>query len=137
MKLESMRQSQGADLVQLHAAISGRGWEGALPSALPDKLLLELARDFRDAEALFKKPKVEVDIASPVLAVMTLLKEHPDRSGARKVLTEMSEDTVQGALYAYQWALEREIVSRIVGTGTKRDSTFLKAALREAVVGNA
>lgn len=137
MKLDSMRQSQGADLVQLHAAISGRGWEGALPSALPDKLLLELARDFRDAEVLFKQRHAEVDIASPLLAVVTLLKEHPDRRGTKKELTEMSEDTIQDVLYAYQWALEREIVSRIVGRGTKRDSTFLKAALRDVAAGNA
>lgn len=137
MNLDSIRMSQGADLRLLHAAISGRSWEEALPSTFPDKLLLELARDFRDAEAPYDHRKADIDIASPLLAVITLLKSHPDRIDAKKALPKMSEETTQNALDAYQYAFEREIVSRIVGIGTKQDSIFLRTALRDAAVGNA
>ena len=137
MKLESIIHSQGAELRQLHAAISGRSWEEALPSTFPDKVLLELARDFRDAEARVDQSKADVDIASPLLAVITLLKAHPDRIDAKKALPEVSEETTQNVLEAYQCALEREIFSRIVGSGTKQDSIFLRTALWDAAVGNA
>ena len=53
MNLQSIRPSRGADRDQLKALLDSRGeeWESARPTALPDELLLGLARDFRDAEA--------------------------------------------------------------------------------------
>lgn len=138
MKLQSIRPSRGADLRHLKASFDARGeeWEGALPSALPDDLLLELARDFRDVEAALQgDDRHDYDPSAPTLAVLTLVLRHPERS-KEDFRAHMPEDVFQNALHAYQWAVEREIVSRIVGHGAKQSTEQLMAALRKAAVGS-
>lgn len=137
MNLHSRQPSQGADLRELLEATSGRGWEGALPSALPDKLLLELARDFRASESPNAANADGADLASPTLAVLNLLTLHPERSGEPDAPVELSGKALMSALDMYQWAVEREIVSRVVGIGRRNESATLKAALRSAAVGRA
>ena len=137
MNLQSIRPTSGADLFQLHAAIQGEDWDRALPSALPDKLLLELARDFREAEAvLLGGEHHDGNLAPPTLAVLARVMRHPERSKQDALQLEIPEDVFQNALHAYQWALEREIVSRIVGRGANQDSESLMTALRRAAVGS-
>ncbi|MGV3682133.1 MAG: hypothetical protein ACO1PM_20800 [Acidovorax sp.] len=138
MNLQSIRPSSGADLHQLKASLDarGEGWESALPAALPDELLLGLARDFRDAESeLLGEGRRDFDPSAVTLAVLTLVMRHPERS-EEDLQAHMTEGVFQNALYAYQWAVEREIVSRIVGHGAKQSSEQLLAALRNAAVGS-
>lgn len=132
-----MRPSRGANLHQLKASLDAQGeeWKGALPAALPDDLLLGLARDFRDAESeLMGEGRQDFDPSAVTLAVLTLVMRHPERS-EEDLQAHMSEGVFQNAVYAYQWAVEREIVSRIVGHGAKQSSEQLMTALRKAAVG--
>lgn len=76
------------------------------------------------------------NLAPPTLAVLALVMRHPERSKQDSLQLEIPEDVFQNALHAYQWALEREIVSRIVGRGANQDSESLMTALRRAAVGS-
>lgn len=125
MQLQALRPKQGANLVQLRDLLDGRGWRSALPTALPDALLLRLARDFRRIEAGLAPDSSPTDEDAPALAagmyvVMNLLIEYPGRPGGRNGL-ELSEAALVRALQVYQTGLEREIVTRITGLASSTD----------------
>jgi len=124
--LQPVRPLQGADLVKLRKLTNGRGWRGALPAALPDKLLLELANDFRQVElAAAGEGGDDRRLNAPIFAVLNLLSQHPGRTGPLDAELTISEDSLTRGLQAYQWAVEREIVTRILGCGATRDSASL------------
>lgn len=133
MQLQALRPKQGANLVQLRNLLDGRGWRSALPTALPDSLLLRLARDFRRIEAGFAPDSIPTDEDAPSLAagmyvVMNLLMEHPESPGGRSDL-ELSEAALMRALQVYQIGLEREIVTRITGLASSTDVETLAEEL--------
>ena len=133
MLLQALRPRAGVDLLQLKGQLDGRGWKAALPASLPDRMLLQLARDFRGFEVnATGESGDDVDFAGPLYLVVNLLSAHGAPSQDADDALEMSEATLLGAMQAYQWALEREIVTRIVGVGATRDAASLLQALQEA-----
>lgn len=133
MMLQSLRPRAGADILQLKDLLEGRGWRGSLPSALPDAVLLGLARDFRTVEcSATGECSEEPVLAPPLYAVMNLLMQHPAHGSEKPREFDISERGMTGALQAYQWAVEREIVSRIVGIGSSRDVASLLVAIDDA-----
>lgn len=133
MQLHALRPKQGANLTQLRSLIEGRDWQSALPTSLPDTVLLRLARDFRCVEAGFSPGRAPADDDAPSLAaamyvVMNFLLGHPSRSGSQGEL-EISEVGLMRALQVYQVGLEREIVSRITGLTSSQPSEILAEEL--------
>jgi hypothetical protein len=132
MMLKSLRPREGANLVQLKGLFEGRGWQATLPSALPDTVLLGLARDLRSVECSASgESDEEPELPAPMYVVLKLLMEHPARGSDVNEL-ELSQQGMTGALQAYQWAIEREIVTRIVGMGSSRDAASLVVAVNKA-----
>lgn len=133
MQLQALRPKCGADLAQLRDLLDGKGWQSALPPALPDTVLLRLARDFRILEADFTPDRVATEedgssMAAAIYVVMNLLIEHPGRLGARKEL-QLSDAALFRALQVYQIGLEREIVTRITGLASSTDAETLAKEL--------
>lgn len=129
MQLQALRPKCGADLAQLRDLLDGKGWQSALPPALPDTMLLRLARDFRNVEAGLNPDRgaTEEDrssMAAAVYTVMNLLIEHPERSGTENEM-QLSEAALFRALQVYQIGLEREIVTRITGLASSTDAESL------------
>ncbi len=91
-----------------------------LPSALPDSLLLLLAKDFRSVEVIDSLDMVEPEpehkesFAVVIYLVMSLLHRLPNRQQTGNELS-IPEEGVFHAIKLYQFGLEREIVSRITG----------------------
>lgn len=129
--LQALRPKAGADLALLHKLVEGRGWRASLPSAMPDRVLLSLARDFRTVECSLKgEIEQEPDLAGPMFLVLNLLMELPGAPTAQRRQVQLSEDALFRGVQFYQWAVEREIVARIVGLGSAKDSESLMEALR-------
>lgn len=119
MYLHALRPKRGASLVQLHSLLDGRGWRSAMPTSLPDTILLCLARDFRSVEVSTGTHESRVSEEAPSLTaalyvVMNLLMHHPDRAGDKREL-QISDAGLMRAFQIYQVGLEREIVTRITG----------------------
>lgn len=119
MHLQALRPKQGASLVQLQGLLDGRGWRSAMPTSLPDTVLLCLARDFRSVEVCFGTHDSRVRDEEPSLnaalyVVMNLLIQHPEWAGDKNEL-QISDAGLMRALQIYQVGLEREIVTRITG----------------------
>jgi hypothetical protein len=116
-QLKSLRPHKGMDRRTLRARLHEESWRAALPESLPDTVLLELARDFRRVEAYVCDAKAEdclSSMASATLVVTSVLLRTED-SNAGHVKRGVSQDGLMRAMQVYQWGLEREIVSRIVG----------------------
>lgn len=134
MQLQRLRPSNRTDLTKLKVLVEGRGWKGAVPAALPENVLLELARDFRSFECNAAGEDDDAPaMEGPLLAVVNLLMNHPARGPVALAELNLSEDAMFNALQAYQWALEREIVTRIIGKGVSSSSNSLLRAT-EALV---
>lgn len=118
MHLQALRPKQGASLVQLQNLLDGKGWRSAMPTALPDTVLLRLARDFRCVEAGRDAPdgapEEAPSLAAALYVVMNLLLHHPGRAGDKGEL-QISDVGLMRAFQIYQVGLEREIVTRITG----------------------
>lgn len=136
MQLHTLRPKRGADLEHLRTLLDGRGWRASLPAAFPDAVLLRLAHDFRNVEGSIcdERPLDEEvpSMASAMFVVMNLLLQHPAREGNNGSL-EISERGVMHALQLYQWALEREIVMRIVGLKTSKHTDDLIDGMRRCL----
>ena len=129
--LEAIRPSAGADLAYLHQLTEGRGCEGALPSAFPDALLVALAKDFREVElVLTRDDGLNPNVGAPLFAVMNVLSHLSASASLDEEAFELSERGLVQALNRYQWAVEREIVSRITGISSGDDERSLLKALR-------
>ena len=122
MHLQALRPKQGTSLLQLHNLLDGRGWRSAMPTSLPDTVLLRLALDFRCVEAgsgiLESGTKdEEPSLTAALYVVMNLLMQHPDSAGDKSEL-QISDAGLMRAFQIYQVGLEREIVTRITGLST-------------------
>jgi hypothetical protein len=133
MRLQSLRPTEGADLLQLRHLLEGRGWRAALPQSLSDDLLLRLGRDFRSVESSIggsAREQGPLSLAPPMYVVMKLLLGHPAQGGPVQSLS-LSELGLMRALQTYQWGLEHEIVTRIVGlTSPSQTSSLLEGLWR-------
>lgn len=122
MHLQALRPKQGTSLLQLHNLLDGRGWRSAMPTSLPDTVLLRLALDFRCVEAgsgtLESGTKdEEPSLTAALYVVMNLLMQHHDSAGDKSEL-QISDAGLMRAFQIYQVGLEREIVTRITGLST-------------------
>lgn len=133
MLLQRLKPREGADLGQLRTLLEGHGWRAAVPAALPEKVLLALARDFRSVEcSISGEDEGEPRMAAPMYVVLNLLMNHPARKATQGADLQLSDASMIEAMQAYQWALEREIVSRIVGLGGSQNSDSLMMAIENA-----
>ncbi len=118
MELQDLRPQSGANLGELNAMITGREWVVGTPSALSDKVLLALLFDFRAVErglsAGEKSDGVVERFGSVLYLVSALLATHPSRKQNVEKLS-ISLEKLTEAIHAYQWCLEREVATRILG----------------------
>lgn len=131
MELRALRPNKGSNLVDLQSRLENKDWEALLPTALPDSLLLLLAKDFRTVEMIDlvdmvePEPEHKESLAVAIYLVMSLLHRLPNRKQIGNGLS-VPEEGVFTAIKLYQFVLEREIVSRI--TGLAADLTAEKLA---------
>ena len=105
---------------------------------MPDAVLLRLARDFRAVEeGLCGESSGNEEIPSfrpAVYVLMSLVSQHPSLAEVSGELPDSVEGMMQ-ALQMYQWGLEREIVTRIVGVKSSDLTSALVAGLRRSLRG--
>lgn len=128
--LSQFQPSQPTDLARLAKVVrQGRANISSLPSHLPDDLLISVARDFR---AIEEPDQVEDHtlLSAPLFLVMDLNLKSNGASSTHGL--QMSQDEVQADIRAYQWAVEREVIARIIGANSRKDEeTLLKVIRRE------
>lgn len=90
-------------------------------------MLLSVARDLRSIEGV--DAAEQTSIAAPMMLVLTLLLGAPQRGDAKSSLS-ISEATLYASLRVYQWAVEREIVTRLTGVGGQLDEEELLQNLK-------
>ncbi len=123
MNLSDLRPTQPTDLALLSASLRGSNAKGAVPSALPEDFLISVARDLRMLEQQEDDEDAQTSsyLAAPLMLVFFLY------TGNRKGNAEfkIEEGAVYRSLHVYQWAVEREIVTRLVGAGGLNDEATL------------
>ena len=125
MSLSTLRPTQPTDLAQLKAFLHlKKGRQGALPASLTEPMLLSVARDLRSLE---EGDDVEPapSIAAPMMLVICLVLGSA-RPGSKKDELTLSEKALWDLMRVYQWAVEREIVTRITGVGGYDDERLLE-----------
>jgi hypothetical protein len=132
VNLSSLRPNQQTDLVELSNVLRRHGTQrSALPASLPEPLLLSVARDLRAIESDEDDEEDQGWLAAPMMLVFSLMLGKRKSASSDKELT-MSESTLFASLRIYQWAVEREIVTRITGKGGSEDEEALLKSLQEA-----
>lgn len=128
MNLSGLRPTGSTDLVELTNVLRRQGAQrAALPASLPEPMLLSVARDLRSIEGV--DAAEQTSIAAPMMLVLTLLLGAPQRGDAKSSLS-ISEATLYASLRVYQWAVEREIVTRLTGVGGQLDEEELLQNLK-------
>lgn len=112
--LASLRPQTSVNLKEL----TRHGMAGPLhrlyPSALKESMLLSFARDLRQLESLSDRDASEVPLAPSLYLVCEFLMR-PGTTCHAAGQFEMSEAGMVQAIRVLQAAIEREIVTRIVG----------------------
>lgn len=117
MFLDDLCPAGAADLEQLRELLEGRGWRASMPPELPEHILLQLTRDFRQTLISLGNPNSDPDshsVAAAMFLVLNLLMQHPRKAPGSSTL-DISETHLVRAMQIYQMGLEREVVTRIVG----------------------
>lgn len=123
MNLSDLRPTEPTELALLSESLRENSAMAAMPSALPEHFLISIARDLRMLEEHKKDELASRYLAAPMMLVFLL---HMD---SRKVEAEFTigESVLYRSLHVYQWAVEREIVKRLVGgQGLNDESTLLE-----------
>ena len=142
MHLEDLRPRGGVDVSRLRRLVEGQGWRAALPSALPEDVLLGLARDLSCVEGTFNHAfelngvQNSSSFASVIYVVARLLMQHLEGEGGSDEIT-IPLMGMGKAPQVYHWALEREIAARITGLSAEIPETFLLSAMWDGVHDNA
>lgn len=130
MTLASLRPRVPTDLTQLSVVLQKQNASAAaLPPELPEPFLLAVARDLRSLEE-----GAEVDdssrtsLAAPMALVLCILFGSPTH---RKSPISISEPALFASLKSYQWAVEREIITRLTGLGGRDDVDILLKRLAQ------
>jgi hypothetical protein len=133
MKLSDLRPTKPTELALLSASLRGCRADAAVPSALPENFLISVARDLRMWEQCEEDEPVPSYLAAPLMLVFFI------HTGNRKGKAEFTidESAVYQSLRVYQWAVEREIVSRVVGVDGQDDTATLLARLEKARMASA
>lgn len=132
MNLSDLRPTQPTDLALLSDSLRGKKALAAVPSALPERFLISIARDLRMLEEHEDDEHASSYLAAPLMLVFFI------HTGTRKSKAEFTidEGAVYRSLHVYQWAVEREIVTRLVGAGGQKDKATLLEKLEEARMGS-
>lgn len=130
--LSTLRPTKPTDLVDVSATIrKAPPKRGALPAALPEPMLLSVARDLREFERSQKSPEAAEEapgtIAAPMMLVLSLMFDSP-RQGRQDI--QIRESDLYASLLVYQWAVEREIITRITGVPGEDDEPTLLRTLQ-------
>ena len=124
MSLSTLRPTQPTDLAQLSDFLRQKWRQDALPASLTESMLLSVARDLRSLEeASDLEPAPSV--AAPMMLVMCLL-FGSTKPGERKDELTVSERALWDLMRVYQLAVEREIVTRIIGIGGDDEESLLE-----------
>lgn len=134
MQLKKLKPSHGVDLNSLQSQLKGKDSESAMPSALPEGLLLQLAMDFRRVETGGRSGELAGEIQAESLAVVMLLVMHvigvnSERLDVNRELL-LSEGAWMRAIQIYQIGLEREVLTRITGLPPACDEEILMNEIR-------
>lgn len=131
--LHNLRPAKATDLGALSQMLDGQPVQLLLPSRLSDEILLSLALDLRRLEAMQFGGVDAGDSLSVVLYVALKFlahfsPNHPNHPNDRR---EFSEESVFEATQILGFAIEREIVTRLVGVSDGRgDEVFLDTLKR-------
>ena len=135
MNLCSHRPTQPTDLVELTSVLRRHSSKlAALPASLPEPLLLSVARDLRaieDPEQDEEDDEAQGRLAAPMMLVFSLMLGDGRAKTPEKEIT-VSESALFASIQSYQWAIEREIVTRITGKGGEKDEEILLQKISEA-----
>jgi hypothetical protein len=129
VNLSDLRPTLPTGLSELSRSLRGRGAKlAAMPSALPEAFLLSVARDLRFLEECEGDEHSAGYLAAPMMLVMCL---HLGNLNKGSKIT-LGEGALHRSLRIYQWAIEREILKRLVGKGGLTDEDTLLEGLEEA-----
>lgn len=123
--LEALRPNASTSLKELTRLTASDAQHMLYPSALEEPVLLCLARDLRMVERLsFEGGELDAPLAPSLFLVCELLLRPGTKHHANGQL-EMTETGFARAIKVLQGAIEREIVSRIVGVHSGFNETDL------------
>ena len=125
--LEALRPKASTSLEELTRLTASDAQHLLYPSALNEAVLLCLARDLRMVERLsFEGGELDAPLAPSLFVVYELLMRPGTKYHANGQF-QMTETGLARAINVLQGAVEREIVSRIVGvsSGLDEDEFFL------------
>jgi hypothetical protein len=128
MNLSDLRPTQPTDLTPLSEYLRGKNAQAAVPSALPEQLLISIARDLRMLEEHEEDGHASCCLTAPLMLLYFLYTD--GRKGEAEFT--IGENAVYRSLHMYQWAVEREIVTRLLGAGARKDEATLLEKLEEA-----
>lgn len=125
MKLSDFRPRAGANLQQLSAGFRGKSWSEICPSALADDTLLKVVKDLRIVEAISTREEdapepagAQGAIAIALFLVMATLSARSESTGSGAV-SSVSENELPMLMRTYLTAVERTLISRIIGDDAK------------------
>jgi len=121
MKLNNLRPTQPTQVELLAQFIQGGGTKVAMPSALPEHFLISIARDLRRLEGRSESDPESGYLAAPMMLKLSLYRRGMEGT---EELT-IGENTLHRSLHVFQWAVEREIITRLVGSGGLDDEKTL------------
>jgi len=96
-----------------------------MPSALPEHFLISIARDLRRLEERSENDPESGYLAAPMMLMLSL---YMRGMTGNEELT-IGENALYRSLHIYQWAVEREIITRLVGAGGLDDEKTLLSTL--------
>ena len=128
MNLHDFRPNEPTQLAVLRQWLAGGGAKVALPSALPEHLLISIVRDLRLLQTAKYGAKPTLSLTAPLILVIQLLageaKDNPE--------VTISQSDLYDALQVYHWAAQREIIRRIVGGDALEDDAILLEKIEQA-----
>ncbi|WP_342130146.1 hypothetical protein [Hydrogenophaga sp. OTU3427] len=130
LTLASLRPQAPTDLTNLSNVLQKRSARrAALPNELPEPLLISVARDLRSLEVMDEESDSEqTTLAAPMMLVFSLLL---GTSGQNEAQLSIGGRAMFESLRSYQWAVEREIVTRLTGLSGCDDTEVLLERLTE------
>jgi hypothetical protein len=125
MKLNNLRPTQPTQVELLAQFIQGGGAKVAMPSALPEHFLISIARDLRMLEERSENDPEAGYLTAPIMLMLSLYMRGVTGTGELTI----GENALHRSLHIYQWAVEREIITRLVGAGGLDDEKTLLSTL--------
>lgn len=129
MTLASLRPLEPTDMTRLSAILRKQNARNAaLPTELPEPVLIAVARDLRSMEDNPDDDEsTPTSLAAPMALVLSILLDTKKKRDSLSI----SETALFNSLKSYQWAVEREIVTRLTGLGGREDMDILLRRLAQ------